>query len=1083
MKILKLTFMNLNSLYGTWEIDFNDPDYQSNGIFALTGPTGSGKSTILDAICLALYGETPRLGRITQKENEIMSRNTGECFSEVVFQTQTGSYMCHWSQHRARKRPDGKLADAKHEISESVNGTVLETKKREVLSKVESITGMDFSRFTRSILLAQGGFDSFLKADTDEKSKILEQITGVEIYTEISKMVFERQKEEKQRLTVLKAGLEDLVLLTAEEIDERLNIISQKSEEEVSLKNAYTAVVDSINWLGGIARLKEELAQLEGEQKRSSEELGSFLPKRERLEAAQRAAEVDGLYGELEQLRRQHTVEKQQLESFESSLPEKKEERSKAKELLISSKERLVSDREGLQELQKVISDVRLLDQKIMNASETVAKTEERRTGITLELAEKEHSKETNLEAISSISSDREEIRSYLTTHSDDELLVAEYSAINANLQTIADLGTSITDLKEKIQMVEESIADQKKSIRSQEASVKEQELQESRISQRISEERAAIEKLLEGRLLREYRDEYKRALKEKALIGKIINLEEERDRLAEGAPCPLCGAMEHPYAEAETFTFDEVDKRITFLEGKIETIERIGEGIQNLESEQSQAEIAHRAAHDLLKEMLTNLNQSESKLEELREKKEESENQNQGRCGELFSMLEPLGVEVVDAKHAVELSSRLKAKLDRWKKSSEEDGNLKVRCEQLLGDNKLLDDNLKSLESRLTESDQELEQTVPLLSALKKERQELFGDTEPDRAEVEAEERVKHSEDKVNQSETVFQERNQETIEISSKIEQLKESISARSTRLEESEIDFRKALSLREIKSEAGFLAIRLDLDTRRDLIEQADTLDKRHQEILTKIKDRNRRLTEESEKALTEESPEELDLKKRDLDTSLQELREEMSSIQFSLKQDAANHERVKDKQSKIEGQEKIFTRWNTLNSYIGSADGKKFRNYAQGLTFELMVSHANRQLQKMTERYLLMRNEQAPLELNVIDNYQAGEIRSIKNLSGGESFIVSLALALGLSSMSSKRVKVDSLFLDEGFGTLDEEVLDTALEMLSGLHEDNKLIGVISHVPALKERIGVQIRITAHTGGKSSISGPGCRQLNE
>jgi exonuclease SbcC len=144
--------------------------------------------------------------------------------------------------------------------------------------------------------------------------------------------------------------------------------------------------------------------------------------------------------------------------------------------------------------------------------------------------------------------------------------------------------------------------------------------------------------------------------------------------------------------------------------------------------------------------------------------------------------------------------------------------------------------------------------------------------------------------------------------------------------------------------------------------------------------------------------------------------------------------------------------------------------------------MMVSHANRQLQKMSDRYLLIRNEDIPLELNVIDNYQAGEVRSTKNLSGGESFIVSLALALGLSHMSSRNVRVDSLFLDEGFGTLDEETLDTSLETLSGLREDGKLIGVISHVPALKERISTQIQIKPLSGGKSAISGPGCSNMS-
>ena len=143
---------------------------------------------------------------------------------------------------------------------------------------------------------------------------------------------------------------------------------------------------------------------------------------------------------------------------------------------------------------------------------------------------------------------------------------------------------------------------------------------------------------------------------------------------------------------------------------------------------------------------------------------------------------------------------------------------------------------------------------------------------------------------------------------------------------------------------------------------------------------------------------------------------------------------------------------------------------------------MVSHANRQLEKMSDRYLLIRDVEQPLELNVVDNYQAGEIRSTKNLSGGESFIVSLSLALGLSKMASRKVRVDSLFLDEGFGTLDEDALESALETLSGLQQDGKLIGIISHVPALKERISTQINIIPDTGGKSVIKAPGLERLS-
>jgi len=109
MKILTLRFKNLNSLVGEWTIDFTHPRYNADGIFAISGPTGAGKSTILDAICLALYGRTPRLKTLSSTTNEIMAYNTGECLAEVVFETQNGKFRTCWSQSKARKKANGNL--------------------------------------------------------------------------------------------------------------------------------------------------------------------------------------------------------------------------------------------------------------------------------------------------------------------------------------------------------------------------------------------------------------------------------------------------------------------------------------------------------------------------------------------------------------------------------------------------------------------------------------------------------------------------------------------------------------------------------------------------------------------------------------------------------------------------------------------------------------------------------------------------------------------------------------------------------------------------------------------------------------
>ena len=311
--------------------------------------------------------------------------------------------------------------------------------------------------------------------------------------------------------------------------------------------------------------------------------------------------------------------------------------------------------------------------------------------------------------------------------------------------------------------------------------------------------------------------------------------------------------------------------------------------------------------------------------------------------------------------------------------------------------------------------------------------------------------------------------------------IDSLKKRIERRKPELKKAEADFSTALIPAGFEDEKAFLEARLSHEERESLSTRAKELDDAETELKAKQKDRETRLTTEIDKKVTDKTLEELQPEFKEFEETLKELRDAIAGLKHKLSENTAAKERIKEKQSAIEAQMKECHRWEKLHGLIGSADGKKYRNFAQGLTFELMVSHANRQLEKMTDRYLLIRDDQQPLELNVVDNYQAGEIRSTKNLSGGESFIVSLTLALGLSKMASQKVRVDSLFLDEGFGTLDEEALETALETLSALQNDGKLIGVISHVSSLKERITTQINVSKFSGGKSGLKGPGCSRL--
>ena len=199
---------------------------------------------------------------------------------------------------------------------------------------------------------------------------------------------------------------------------------------------------------------------------------------------------------------------------------------------------------------------------------------------------------------------------------------------------------------------------------------------------------------------------------------------------------------------------------------------------------------------------------------------------------------------------------------------------------------------------------------------------------------------------------------------------------------------------------------------------------------------------------------------------------EKQRELGGLRELLRQQEEIIAQHRERLEEIGRQQRECRLWTRLNDLLGSADGKKFRRFAQGLTLEHLIELANRQLVRLNDRYLLRRDHREELAIEVVDTYQADIVRPTGTLSGGEEFLVSLALALGLASLSGA-TRVDSLFLDEGFGTLDTDSLETALAALAGLHESGKTIAIISHVDALKERIPVQIQLRKLAGGYSGL----------
>ncbi|MFK5927679.1 MAG: AAA family ATPase [Desulfuromusa sp.] len=1081
MKILELRFKNLNSLCGEWGIDFTDPEYTSNGIFALIGPTGAGKSTILDAICLALYGATPRLGKITKSSNEIMSRRTGECYAEVLFESQAGRFRCHWEQRRARKKAEGKLQDQEHQIADDATGRPIETKKSLVGRVIEEKTGMDFDRFTRSILLAQGGFDTFLKADVEQKSKILEQITGTEIYSEISRGVHERQRDEREKLNILNAETSGIVILEPEQEKEIQEDLAAKQKQETELAGKTTETGKAITWLTTIEVLKKETLSLADKAAKLQTEIEAFKPERGKLEQAIKAASLDGIYATLTALRKQQSDDQAALKTEEAALPALESSANTQAEALKVAEQLTLKAKEKLKTATPLIQKIRLLDQKITEQTRAVS---EGADACTKEAAKIEADKQARVkeqEKRTTAEKTLEAVELYLKENARDEWLISGLAGVEEQFGNLFAKQQELTQKETALKKADTAVTDAAKKLEeaSKQCSLKKQELGSA--AKNLQQGKDVLSQLLGDKLLREYRIEKETLLREMAFIKKIEELEEYRAKLEDGKPCPLCGSPEHPFAEGNVPVPDKIEQKIDSLTKLIDKADEQEAAIKKLEQAETTAHNLLNESEKLETEAANDKKAAGKTFVELKDALTKLQTGFEQLKLAVSGKLQPLGITEIPESEVESLLETLKSRLQAWQKQVKLKTDIEKQIAAINSEVKRLGAVIDTQVSALTEKQENLERLKKEHAATIDERKKLYGDKNPDDEESRLNKAVADAEEAEKKARSLNTELQQKLNTAKAHVESLKKRIEQRLPELKKVETDFSSALEPAGFSDEKQFLDASLTNEEREALSSRAKELDNAQTELKAKQKDREIRLAAEIARKVTDKTLEELEPQFKEYEESLKELRDAIAGLNHKLSENRAAKERIKEKQSAIEAQKKECHRWEKLHGLIGSADGKKYRNFAQGLTFELMVSHANRQLQKMTDRYLLIRDDKQPLELNVVDNYQAGEIRSSRNLSGGESFIVSLTLALGLSKMASRKVRVDSLFLDEGFGTLDEEVLETALETLSGLQQDNKLIGIISHVSALKERISTQISIVPVSGGKSTISGPGCNRI--
>ena len=1104
--MLKWPFKNLNSLVGEWEIDLTNPVFVSDGLFAITGPTGAGKSTILDAICLGLYGRTPRLDVISESTNEILARGTSECFAEVTFQTAEGMFVSHWSQRRAKQRVDGKLQPSKHEIALVKSKKLIAEKKKDVKVAIQKITGMEYGQFTRSMLLAQGDFAAFLQAKLPERTAILEQITGTEFYSEISIAAHERCAQERQKLERLRGQLEaGDTFLSPQAITELNQQLAEKHtqaaayqdkcEQIDSWKQLYLQVHSRRRDLAAAQSSCDSESRLFDEQQ---QELHQALAHRDRAAQDKHIAEENSK--QFEPIYQAVCVLEGKIQALSKPLAELKTEvtsRQKAGADNVEQQKKLHSDqRQRESTLNKLLSalaasshDARLISElsgikvEILHIDKLKAKlgrSETLNQSQHDELKQKQAELTRKQELVNPLQVELDELRQLYQAHDEKRRQL---------------LGSAkMTELRVEQQQCREQLELVKQAL------VKLDELSELRAEFQVLNQRqqsvvASGEQLkyqfdeLNERLVGAQR-EWDRLDKQYFLQLQQQKLEDHRQSLHEGEPCPLCGSTAHPFVEHQPPINDHLPRRreqakrdYEAIQQQVNELDRCqaklatqleqydlaqhnnhkktaqlhseiadygvqlklatlatdetddnSERHQQLDSMRHQLETQSRHIDKILDEvddiddhmtqLRVKIDKSQKKLDKLKEKQAHIEHEvnllhnsqqevqrqyaelqhkiSQG-CHQLNQQLQPLEVEVTEDTDLLQCLTTLSERLSTWqdnqaiKEQLEDDiSGIKHQQQQLADKIQRDHDELAKLHQRLREDSDELDKLQE-----QKTQQWSGADVEVEHTKLltaveAAGQKLQKMTEVVHQVQTQSALRQQEITKLKLRIQEGQEEL-AREEQVCATQFATIKSMIIHEA-----------DRDHQSDasVQNQSQALDQ-HLDSAVRFASQSADVFEVPRQKFAQQS---------------RQLTEDIGRIRHQLAENQQKYQLLCEQKAAVDNQLKEYERWACLNELIGHSKGDKYRNFAQGITFQRMVRCANFQLKKMSDRYVLVQDTQHPLKLNVRDTHQAGEIRSVKNLSGGESFLVSLSLALGLSQMASKNVRVDSLFLDEGFGTL-------------------------------------------------------------
>lgn len=958
MKILTIRLKNLASIEGTFEVDFTVEPLRSAGIFAISGPTGAGKSTILDALCLALYDKTPRFAasgeslflsdvgenQVNQSDvKNILRRGTGEGFAEVDFLGATGRrYRSRWSVRRARSKATGSLQPQSLQVTDLDKEEDLQGTKTELLAQLVSLVGLTYEQFTRTVLLAQNDFATFLKSRESAKAELLEKLTGTEIYSRISREIYTRSKAADEAMNLLKNSISLIELLPEDELQN----LQKEKERLIQLRTTGTKRLAELNAQFNIVR--------------------SLVVKQEQLTKKQQEESV-----ETEKLKKLHEdllAQTGYLAHFREQWEALQPELLKARELDVRLQSLHTDYKQSQQTLQLTQKQVADLEKRHHVSREALSASCSAINRLLKSEDAFNPSLSTDLDRIEHILVREEQQLALLQKENDDRV-----SRLNAfGIQSVGEEQNKLLQEQSRLQhalqasILLNQLREKQKVISSELDTLTQQLLAKQ-------EQTASLQRLYENARM--------------AMGKDVVAL---RHDLREGEACPVCGSLSHPYGQ---------DREMA------DTL------YHSIEKEYRIAVDTHKLLNDrciALQRDVRNIIAQEKTQEEVLAAYSETE-----RTPEHFdTCLKTLRQRLQELEDRINQYQQLYAE---WQQKDEGLKKLRHHCE--------------SLREGITRSRLLMQQAAAIAEQLAM----------------------------VQQTETT------QRIHFKTVSEQLQQLQQQRATLLKGKPADEAEAVVRRKEKE------LNDALESARKSVEQVQT---NLSGIQGELKQLSRNILELSEQQKQIENPETLSEAIAACQSANQETEHRLSTVEACLLQQEQNKKKLKEIEAEWKEKQAVAEQWGKLNKLIGSADGTKFKVIAQSYTLNLLLLHANKHLSYLSKRYKLQQVS-GTLALQVIDCDMCDEVRTVYSLSGGESFLISLALALGLSSLSSNNLKVESLFIDEGFGSLDADSLRTAMEALEQLQMQGRKIGVISHVQEMSERISVQIQLHKSVNGKSEI----------